>query len=330
MQFQKRLVAVALMSAPFLSLALAFGTLGGCAKSAPGAAPSLQVQSFVSGPALRSRAALPRLDERRARHAPEFDLMPSPMGSSNTSGPSSLLPNGIDMLDVGDRPVPPNGLCPADMASVDDQYCVDRYEASLREILPNGDERPWSAYLAIDGQRPSPVVRAVSTARVVPQGYISELQAKMACARSGKRLCKPREWKKACMGPEKTTYPYGSSDQPRRCNDHGRAPMAAVFGLGGNSDPAKWGPRMNDPQLNQVPGTLAATGSYDGCTNGYGVYDMVGNIHEWVDDPGGTFLGGYYLDTHENGNGCEYRTGAHNVSYHDYSTGFRCCADVAP
>jgi formylglycine-generating enzyme required for sulfatase activity len=22
-------------------------------------------------------------------------------------------------------------------------------------------------------------------------------------------------------------------------------------------------------------------------------YDMVGNVHEWVDDPAGTFLGGY-------------------------------------
>ena len=68
--------------------------------------------------------------------------------------------------------------------------------------------------------------------------------------------------------------------------------------------------------------------SHDGCTNGYGVYDMVGNIHEWVDDPAGTFQGGYYLDVEQNGDGCGYRTDAHNVTYHDYSTGFRCCADV--
>jgi hypothetical protein len=39
----------------------------------------------------------------------------------------------------------------------------------------------------------------------------------------------------------------------------------------------------------------------------------------------GTFRGGYYLDTHINGQGCEYKTGAHNARYHDYSTGFRCC-----
>ena len=38
--------------------------------------------------------------------------------------------------------------------------------------------------------------------------------------------------------------------------------------------------------------------------------------------------GGYYLDTHINGEGCNYRTVAHPATYHDYSTGFRCCADA--
>jgi sulfatase modifying factor 1 len=58
---------------------------------------------------------------------------------------------------------------------------------------------------------------------------------------------------------------------------------------------------------------------------------MVGNLHEWTNDPNGTFQGGYYLDTHQNGDGCGYRTTAHEFTYHDYSTGFRCCADaVAP
>jgi formylglycine-generating enzyme required for sulfatase activity len=85
---------------------------------------------------------------------------------------------------------------------------------------------------------------------------------------------------------------------------------------------------MNDPQLNQAAGTLAETGSHQGCTNGYGVYDMVGNLHEWVDDPKGTFQGGYYLDVTQNGDGCGYTTDAHEAWYHDYSTGFRCCSDV--
>jgi sulfatase modifying factor 1 len=40
------------------------------------------------------------------------------------------------------------------------------------------------------------------------------------------------------------------------------------------------------------------------------------------------FRGGYYVDTSLNGNGCLYATTAHDTSYWDYSTGFRCCADL--
>ena len=85
---------------------------------------------------------------------------------------------------------------------------------------------------------------------------------------------------------------------------------------------------MNRAELNQLDGTLAKTGEHDRCTNGYGVYDMVGNLHEWVAD-GHAFQGGYYQDVASlgHGEGCGYVTTAHEARYHDYSTGFRCCAD---
>jgi sulfatase modifying factor 1 len=223
--------------------------------------------------------------------------------------------------------LPNNGLCPNDMASVEDRFCVDRYEGSLLEVLPNGEEQSWSPYVGVEGH----VVRAISEPGVYPQGYISANQAKDACARSGKRLCKASEWKNACMGPEKTTYGYGNQNERRRCNDHGKSPVVILSGPVTEENAATlftWN-NMNQPELNQLEGTLAKSGEHEGCTNGYGVYDMVGNLHEWVDDPGGTFLGGYYQDIHQNGDGCQYRTMAHEAWYHDYSTGFRCCADVA-
>ncbi len=211
------------------------------------------------------------------------------------------------------------------MASIDDHYCIDRYEGSLLEVLPNGDERTFSPFSAVEGR----LVRAISEPDVMPQGYISGANAKEACARSGKRLCKAAEWRQACMGPEKRKYGYSDVNEPNRCNDTGRSPLGVLFR--GETDAAKlytWD-KMNDPALNQLAGTLAKTGSHEGCANGYGVFDMVGNLHEWIDDPGGTFLGGYYLDTHVNGDGCSYTADAHEIWYHDYSTGFRCCADVA-
>jgi formylglycine-generating enzyme required for sulfatase activity len=167
---------------------------------------------------------------------------------------------------------------------------------------------------------------------VFPQGYVSGLQARAACEASGKRLCKPDEWKTACMGPKKTIFPYGNTREVGRCNDNGRSAMHFFNPDLDDKPEHKWmwgfAGNMTDPRLNQLEGTLTRTGERDGCTNEYGVHDMVGNLHEWVDDPDGTFQGGYYLDTHLNGDGCYYRTTAHPISHLDYSTGFRCCADV--
>jgi len=90
--------------------------------------------------------------------------------------------------------------------------------------------------------------------------------------------------------------------------------------------------KLNDPRLGQVEGALSTTGSHPSCVTADGALDMVGNLHEWVSTdrslPHGTFAGGYFLDTHLNGDGCNYRTVAHAHDYHDYSTGFRCCADL--
>lgn len=298
--------------------AFAVTSVAGCSHPEPAAsAPEARVASFAGG---QMKTGFDRTDRRGARRGrvQELQLIPSPSGGL------------IDVGDEADQPAPGNGLCPPDMASIDDRYCIDRFEASLVEILPNGDERPWSPFDVLDRTRGrSPVVRAVSAQGTTPQGYVSEVQAKAACARSGKRLCKAPEWKRACMGPQKTTYPYGNHNEAGRCNDQGRSPMATIFGLYGGSRPSSWTPHMNDPRLNALAGTLSKTGSHEGCTNEYGVYDMVGNVHEWVDDPDGTFLGGFYLDTHQLGDGCNYRTPGHDIYYHDYSTGFRCCADVA-
>lgn len=297
------------------------------------------------------------------------------------------------------------------------RFCIDKYEAAIVEVAPDGAEKPYPHWLPVDGHS----VRAVSEPGVHPQGYISEVQAADACIASGKRLCSYPEWKTACMGPKKTTFPYGEARRSGVCNDSGKSAVVAVFGAkavanspvspliaaandparrsgsggktkargekggskvatsatpsrSGSRSPAKRSARpkdgekrgkksdkkkekakprvaarpapaskmpagvdfnvwtqLNDPRLGQVEGALAKTGEHPDCANGFGVVDMVGNIHEWVaTDPStthGTFAGGYYLDASLNGDGCGYKTQAHAHDYHDYSTGFRCCAD---
>jgi formylglycine-generating enzyme required for sulfatase activity len=85
---------------------------------------------------------------------------------------------------------------------------------------------------------------------------------------------------------------------------------------------------MNDPGINQQDDTLDKTGANEGCVSEAGVFDLHGNLHEWVAEEDGTFKGGFYADGEINGEGCLYTTTAHSFSYHDYSTGFRCCKDV--
>ncbi len=318
---------------------------GGCSRfEAP--EPRGSLRAPVVGAAQRSRGTHTKTSSPRPPIAARTLGFGSPaVGPASPEDAEPGFPE-TGTLTVAARPAfgepeaPGSDGCKAGMVAVGGRFCVDRFEASLVELLPGGEERFHSPYEPVDGLH----VRAVSVPGRHPQGYVSGREAKRACVASGKRLCKPSEWKAACTGPERQSWGYGTSQEPGRCNDQGKSPItlylasvhrrdevAQRFALPAEAPQgqALWSwPVMNSPALNQYEGTLATSGSHAGCTNGYGVYDMVGNLHEWVDDPQGTFLGGYYQDVTQNGDGCEYRTAAHEFGYHDYSTGFRCCDDL--
>lgn len=209
--------------------------------------------------------------------------------------------------------------CPAGMASLG-AYCIDRYEGSLALLAFDGTLAPWSPFFPPEGVR----VRALSVAGVVPQGYITGVQAAAACAEAGKRQCTDDEWLGACRGAASRVYPYGSVRVDGQCNDARAAhPVVEYFGTG-----ADWiWSMLGHPCINQLPVSLARTGTHDACVTPEGVYDLMGNLHEWTAAPAGTFRGGFYVDTVLNGEGCLYRTTAHSRGHWDYSTGFRCCAD---
>jgi formylglycine-generating enzyme required for sulfatase activity len=208
------------------------------------------------------------------------------------------------------------------MASVGGRFCVDRWEGSLVVRGDDGATSPWPPHEIPAGNR---AFVARSASGVLPQAYISGAIAGAACKRAGKRLCHAVEWRAACGGSQGYAYPYGPKRIPAQCKDSGTAPMMQL-----HADTMKrgWGmAELNDPLNDQLPGTVALTGSHPRCVSDQGVFDMVGNLHEWTADPNGTFQGGFWLDTREHGDGCAYRTIAHGFGYHDYSTGFRCCRD---
>ena len=74
---------------------------------------------------------------------------------------------------------------------------------------------------------------------------------------------------------------------------------------------------------------LRVGGASQGCVSRWGqdgIYDMVGNLDEWVEDPKGSFRGGFYARRVTVG--CEARISSHSHTYFDYSTGTRCCKDA--
>ena len=220
----------------------------------------------------------------------------------------------------------PGAACPTGMARVG-RYCIDRYEAYVVELDERGQESAHSPYMPVDGLR----VRAKVAQGVVPQGYISQVQAQSACQNAGKRLCSAPEFSLACRGPDShASYPYGGTQRRRgKCNEGKGSAVAVIFGQEAHYGPAE----LNDPRLNHWSGGLAKTGAFTASESPYGVFDLVGNLHEWgaevAPNGHGYFRGGFYGDAEINGPGCNYVTKAHAAEYHDYSTGFRCCRDAS-
>ncbi|MCA9630323.1 MAG: SUMF1/EgtB/PvdO family nonheme iron enzyme [Myxococcales bacterium] len=261
-----------------------------------------------------------------------LDAPPRRLESAITTTPAAPTPSSVEvtceptMLQVSPPGQPP--------------FCVDRYEANLIEA---DTSRAHPATL-----RPAPGVRyrAVSVGGVLPQAYVNRFEAAAACEAAGKRLCRAREWYRACSGPDHTKYPYGNKFVKGRCNvDKGHL-LHKLFG----NVTYTYDAHYNNPSLNQQAGFLARTGEYADCVSSVGARDMMGNLHEWVADDVsaqlreelplekgdqwlgkrgmGVFMGGYFSSHGEHGTGCLYVTATHAPDYHDYSTGFRCCADL--
>lgn len=243
--------------------------------------------------------------------------------------------------------------CPSDMVAVAGRVCVDRYETSLVDLTTGARWAPFyppdltraletfTTYqerqlhappTSLEAQMPlppapswSPKPKAVSTAGVIPQGYLTADQAANACSAAGKRLCTEAEWLTACRGEAQQDFPYGTSYEQGACNVYRENHPSAM--LHANSSKYHDDPRNNLVEY-QGKSLAMKTGSYNRCASRWGddaIFDMVGNLDEWVDDAKGVFVGGFY--SRGTKLGCMSRIDAHPRRYSDYSTGTRCCAD---
>jgi formylglycine-generating enzyme required for sulfatase activity len=152
------------------------------------------------------------------------------------------------------------------------------------------------------------------------------VEAEAACAGVGKRLCTEAEWELACEGPRTVPWPYGLTIRPGACNtDQPFRPYDEARLTSSDED-------VRDKETGRLyQGT--GSGTLPACQSAFGVFDLVGNVEEWVltsrrQWPYRSALkGGYWSKPWA---ACRGTNERHGPTFRYYQIGFRCCAQPAP
>ncbi|MFA5138616.1 MAG: SUMF1/EgtB/PvdO family nonheme iron enzyme [Elusimicrobiota bacterium] len=202
--------------------------------------------------------------------------------------------------------------CPKDMAAVGESFCIDRYEASRPDAtgLSGGE----------DGSRATSR-RGVMPWYVKPMSIAALRVFDAACRAAGKRLCEREEWLQACAGPRGSIYPFGDRWDREACNsaDAFCDDYCAQEGISPCGTAEDCGYRYNSFRI-------APTGSFPRCTNGFGLFDLSGNVWEVVpgDAPRGYEVRGGAFNC---ARPSERLKCAFSAGWDNLSAGFRCCKD---
>ncbi len=133
-----------------------------------------------------------------------------------------------------------------------DAFSMDVYEVTVGQ---------YAAFLQAKGIDPPSDWKTMNQPahQKRPIANVDSTDASAYCKWAGKRLPTEAEWEKAARGTDGRIYPWGN-DPP--------TPLHANFGK------TEWSNH----------GVLAPVGSFESGKSPYGIYDMAGNVWEWVSD----------------------------------------------
>jgi hypothetical protein len=162
----------------------------------------------------------------------------------------------------------------------------------------------------------------------LPMLLIPWTDAKKTCESVGKRLCTEEEFNFGCEGEAMLPYTYGYVRDPNKCNIDKQYRKR-------QKKLAKYEKCMSTPackeELARLDQRLPA-GSMPECVSPFGVYDLNGNINEWVHRPGKEYpdrsglKGGWWGPVRGR---CRPTVGFHKEEDYGYEEGFRCCKDAS-
>jgi sulfatase modifying factor 1 len=239
-------------------------------------------------------------------------LAESPGMPDRDPGSSPTCPQDMRLVE-GDHYENMGHLCLDPRTDVKDTHCY-RYAENLSLL-----EGPVTPIRVCMDQFEAPNRRGASP--LVMQSYNS---ATRWCERRSKRMCSEREWELACEGPQHLPLAYGWAVNVKLCNSNKRWRPVNFEAYGKTREEAA----EETKRLWQG----SVSGRYKTCMSPFGIYDMMGNVEEWVTTRKtrkwpGALMGGFWAKPWT---GCRGTNDAHRPHFAFYETGFRCCKDPKP